>query len=380
VIPTEGALTGLTVVDFSNFLPGPYATMILGDHGADVIKVERPGAGDPGRYSEPTVDGVATRHRVVNRNKRSVVLDLRDDAGIATARRLIDGADILVEGFRPGSMTRLGLGYEQVRDSNPGLIYCSIGGFATSSAEAEVPAHDLNFMGLAGLLAPDPSTGVVSIPPTQYADIAGGSFRAVIGILLALHERARSGLGQQVEASLMGGALALQMESVACRAAGVEFVAGSTRLTGKFPCYRVYPTSDGRHLAVGATESAFWTNLCEVIDRPDLVSHQYASGDAARWAITELEAVFATHTLADWVQRLEGRQTCCTPVRSAHEALDELCASQGSPDGLASAPDADLFRMLGSPVQLGRSEARFTRPAPALGEHTREVLDDLQLK
>lgn len=353
-----GALAGVRVVDFTSFLPGPYATMILGDNGADVIKIERPGVGDPGRHSAPTVDGVATRHRIVNRNKRSVELDLRDPEGLAAARALIDRADVLVEGFRAGSMARLGLDYATVSSTNPGLVYCSIGGYPAGSADADEPAHDINFMGLAGLLAPDPSTGEMAMPLTQYADIAGGSFRAVMGVLMALLDRARTGLGQHVEASLMEGAVALQMEAFAHLVAGQEFRPGDTRLTGRFPCYRVYQTSDGRFMAVGATEPVYWTNLCRLLGRPDLVSEQYASGPAAVRAIAELGAVFESRTQAEWVAALERRQTCCTPVRSFAEAF-------GSPDAIRP------------PMRLGDADTGPSRPAPGLGQHTLEVLGDL---
>jgi crotonobetainyl-CoA:carnitine CoA-transferase CaiB-like acyl-CoA transferase len=363
------------VVDLTNLLPGPYATMILGDFGADIIKVERPGGGDPGRVSEPLLGGESARHRTVNRNKRSIVLDLKDPGGLATMRALVARSDVLVEGFRPGTMSRLGLGYEDLKDAHPGLVYCSINGFGSSAAE-NPPAHDLNFMALAGLLPPCAVAGPVALPGTQFADLAAGSLRAVIGTLMALMERQRSGLGQFVDVSMSRGALSLQLEALAYLNAGQPVGVGSTRLTGRYPCYRLYPTKDDRLMAVAATEPAFWRNLCTVLGVPELVDEQYADGAAGDEVVARLEERFRTRTLTEWELALRGKDTCCTPVLTSAEAIDRAAPDQGVVfDDVIDG--GQVFRHFGPVVSLSRTSGDSRRRAPELGEHAEEILSEL---
>lgn len=354
------ALAGIRVIDLTQNLPGPYATMILGDFGADVIKVERPPSGDPGRVSRPVRAGIATRHELINRNKRSVVLDLKDARNRDTLLALARTADVLVEGFRPGAMARLGLGYGDLSALNPKLIYCSINGFGSSAAD-NPPAHDLNFMALAGLLIADREAGRCRVPATQFADIAGGALPAVIGILLALMARQASGRGQLVEIPMLGGVMALQVEALAYLAAGEIPGPGSTRLTGRYPCYNTYPTSDGRFVAVAATEAVFWRNLCAVLDTPRLVEQQYAEAAAGDAAKEELAQRFRTRTAAEWEAILVGQDTCCTVVLTPREAVERAACSS-----------AQIL----TPIRLSETPATHRREAPALDEHRDQVLRD----
>lgn len=370
--PTRLPLEEIVVLDLSNLLPGPYATMLLSDFGADVIKVERPGTGDPGRTTEPTLDGVSTRHDHLNRNKRSIALDLKDPEDRETFLVLLRGADVLVEGFRPGTMRRLGLAYDDLAAVNPALVYCSVNGFGSASS-ADAPAHDLNFMGLAGLLPAHLDDGGLDPPPTQIADLAGGALPAVIGILLALYARRTTGRGQHVDISMMHGSLGLQVEALAYLNAGRSSSPGSTRLTGRYPCYRLYPTLDSRQVAVGATEPHFWRNLVHLLDLPHLVDSQYAVGDAAVEVIEQLTARFSARPLAEWEQLLHGADTCTTPVRTFEEAVEAESAC-GQPPVTVGRSDGTDVRHLAPSIVLSGTPARTGGRAPDLDEHRADVL------
>lgn len=364
-------LDGVQVLDLSYLLPGPYATMILADFGAEVVKVERPGGGDPGRTSEPTSAGVSTRHRHVNRNKRSVVLDLKSPAGLERFLTLAAEADVLVEGFRPGALAKLGLSFEQLHGLNPRLVYCSLNGFGSSGPMRDVPAHDLNFMALAGLLPSRPSdAGPVSLPGAQYADLAGGSLRAVIGILLALRAREQTGQGQHVDVSLAEGAFALNVERLAYWNQGMSTQVRETRLTGRYPCYDLYATADDRLMAVAATESKFWRALCSALGVPHLADHQYAVGDEGRRTRTELAEVFLTRTMEEWRTRLEGLPTCCTPVLEVGEAVDTI---ENARPGSLWTSEGDV--QPGPVIRLSDTPAALRRPAPSLGHDTDTLLE-----
>jgi len=373
-------LAGIRVIDLTNLLPGPYATMILGDFGADVIKVERPPTGDPGRASRPTIDGISTRHMMVNRNKRSIALDLHDDADKATMLTLCADADVLVEGFRPGSMARLGLGYDHLATLNPRLVYCSINGFGSSggSERTDPPAHDLNFMALAGLLAPDPESGTCQLPATQFADLAAGSMNAVIGILMALFARQASGVGQHVDVAMMPGALALQVEALAYLNAGQPAPVGGMRLTGRYPCYQVYKTLDDRFMAVGATEPEFWANLCNLLQVPELIDQQYAEGDAGEAAVAALAARFSTRSAEQWEMTLVGSETCCTPVLTPAEAIER--ATSAAPGLLVEHEDTHgrALRQFLSACTLSRTPAVHRTPAPLLDANGDEIRSEVR--
>jgi crotonobetainyl-CoA:carnitine CoA-transferase CaiB-like acyl-CoA transferase len=372
---STSALAGIRVIDLTNLLPGPYATMILGDFGADVIKVERPSVGDPGRSTRPVVDGESMRHQMLNRNKRSIVLDLKGNRDRETLLALVAGADVLVEGFRSGTMQRLGLGYETLAAVNPQLIYCSLNGFGPGPEHP--PAHDINFMALAGLLVSDPESGRCDLPPTQFADLAGGALHAVIGVLLALSARQTTGYGQHVDVSMVAGALALQTEALAHLNAGEPWTIGASRLTGRYPCYNVYATRDRRFVAVGATEPAFWRNLCVALELPDLADDQYAEGDRGREVVQMLTQRFLARTLAEWETRLGGLETCCTAVRTFEESvagIEGLCP--GFLVEQTATSGRSMLQFL-SPISLSETPAAVRTAAPLLDASRDDVLREL---
>ena len=283
-------LDGVRVLDLSRLLPGPVCTLHLADLGADVVKVEDTGAGDYARSLglAPTGDGRAPSDapsaffRMVNRNKRSLALDLKATAGRDAFLRLAQRADVIVESFRPGVVDRLGVGYAAVAALNPRIVYCSITGYGQTGPYRDRPGHDINYLGYAGVLD---QTGTSGGPPAlsnlQVADLLGGAMNASTAILAALFGASRTGNGSHVDVAMTEGSLAHNIFALhAIETFGHAQPRGGDLLTGGVPCYGVYATQDGRYLAVGALEGKFWRALCEALDRPDLVAGQLATGRA----------------------------------------------------------------------------------------------------
>lgn len=311
-------LDGVTVVDLSQNLPGPLLTRVLADLGARVIKVEPP-TGEGLRWMPPHRDGVGIAFAALAAGKESVAVDLRKPEGAALIRALIARADVLVEGFRPGVLARLGLDPVALRAANPRLVVASITGWGQDTPLRAAPGHDLGYLARSGLLA---MQGPADRPPqpafAQVADVCGGAYPAAIGVLAALLERDRTGTGRHLDLSLARGAIAATPVLASIAASGQGQPRGADPLTGGSPCYRCYRTADGRYVAVGALEPKFWGALCEVVGRPDLVAVQY-SADPDDHA--KVEAVFAAEPLATWVARFAGVDACVEPVATLDEAL-----------------------------------------------------------
>lgn len=378
----RGPLAGVRVLDLSRLLPGPFCTLLLADLGADVLKVEDTGMGDYMRWSPPYVEGVDESARsalflALNRNKRSLRLDLRQERGRAVLRRLARGHDVLVESFRPGVLDRLGVGYEELRRENPGLVYCAITGYGQDGPDRDRAGHDLNYLARNGLLA---LTGEADGPPVapgaQVADVGGGALMAAVGILAALHERARSGEGQLVDISMTDGALAfLAMLAAQQLSQGPDapLRRGRLPLSGGFVCYRPYACADG-WVALGALEPKFFAAWCRGVGREDLIAHQFDPPGSA--AHRELERIFATRTRAEWAAFAAEHDCCLEPVLELDEALDaELTRAREMVVALAQPGATAPVRQLGLPIKLSRTPGAPTRaPAPTLGGDTDAVL------
>ncbi len=363
---SAGALAGLRVLDLTRYIPGPYATLMLGDLGADVIKIEEGPVGDPTRALPPAVGGDGALHAALNRNKRSVRVDWRGDAGAQVVRRLAARADVLVESFRPGVLQRRGLGPDALRAENPRLVYCSVTGYGAGDPHA---GHDVNYAALGGFLGgnrtPD---GEPVLPPAQVADMSG-ALTAVIGILAALQARERTGRGQTVTVSLRDAVLALMTVPLTRQLAGAP---AAGELSGAYACYNVYRCRDGRHLAVGALEPKFWESLCRALGREDLAGRQWEREPARARTVDEVRAIFASRDRGDWLAALAPLDACVEPV------LDAAEAAAASPAAMMDQPSGDAWlRTVASPVHLGDTPAGVRRPAPGLGQHTQEVLDEL---
>jgi crotonobetainyl-CoA:carnitine CoA-transferase CaiB-like acyl-CoA transferase len=363
-----GALAGVRVLDLTRYVPGPFCTQLLGDLGADVVKVEEPPLGDPVRMVPPAVGDDGAAHAALNRNKRSVVVDLRKEEGALVVRRLAAGADVLVEAYRPGALARRGLGAETLCAGNPRLVYCSLTGYGQDGPLAGHAGHDLNYLALGGFLDGNrDADGRPVLPETQVADVVGGLVAAV-GILAALRARETTGRGQVVDVSLLDGVLALLSVPLARRAAGHE---GPGELSGTRPAYNVYACRDGRHLAVGALEPKFWEALCRALGLQDRIGRQWEGPQRARDTTAALARVFATRDRDDWVGALSAADACVEPVLGLDEVLEHPHARRS----LVEQTDAaQPYRAVRCPVGLSASPAATRRPPPALGEHTSEVL------
>jgi len=364
----KGPLQNIRVLDLSRLLPGPYASCILADFGAEVIKVEQPGRGDWLRYVPPLQNGESLLFRALNRGKKSLTLNLKTKEGQEVFLRLARTADVVLEGFRPGVMERLALGYERLRRANPRLIYCSLTGYGPEGPYRNRAGHDLNYIGLAGLLdltgLPD---GPPVIPGAPVADITGALW-AVVGILLALATRERTGRGQRVDGSLLGAALACLPFAVARHAGGQPMARGGSDLTGGVVCYNVYETADGGYVTLAALEPEFWTAFCRATGREDLQDQQFAPAVPGDPAFEALRALFRTRTRQEWAEVFESVDACCEPVYSLAEALTSAPVR-----ALGMAIDGNLL----PPVRLSDTERPSTGSGPGLGEHTTAILNEL---
>jgi alpha-methylacyl-CoA racemase len=376
------ALHGLRVLDLTRLLPGGFCSLLLADFGADVVKVEDTGAGDYVRWAPPFYEGVEPSARSalflsLNRGKRSMRIDLRSQSGKHVLLRLARDADVLLESFRPGVLDRLGVGYERLRQENPGLVYCAITGYGQYGPGRDRSGHDLNYLGLNGILG---LSGDADGPPTpsaaQIADLGGGALMAAVGIMVALRERERSGEGQLVDCSMFDGSLSLLVMLAAEMLAGAPVPRrGGLRLAGGIVCYRPYACADG-YVTLGALEPKFWSAFCRGVGREDLAEHAFdPPGSEAHRAVS---SVFAQRTREQWRAFADEHDCCLEPVMELDEVLDsELVAAREMVVEIDQPGSDRAVRLLGAPFKLSRTPAAPSRaPGPGLGEHTREVLTE----
>ncbi|MGE5622615.1 MAG: CaiB/BaiF CoA transferase family protein [Bacillota bacterium] len=321
-------LQGIRVLDLTRLLPGPMATLHLADMGAEVIKIEDPGAGDYARTMGPVRHEVSQFFVAVNRGKRFMRLDLKNTAQREQFLTMVESADVVVESFRPGVMDKLGVGWEALKRRNPKLVMCAISGYGQDGPLAQMAGHDINYAGLAGMLeqnvGPD---GIPALPNLQVGDLLGGAQAAVQGILAALIGAGASGRGRFVDVSMTDAVFAHNvMPLVAVNNFGRPAPPGRDLLTGGVPCYNVYRTSDNRFMAVGALELKFWELCCDVLQRPDLKTRHWSLGQEVGGADAmavkaELDAIFARESLATWTERFSGVDCCVTPILRMDEAI-----------------------------------------------------------
>ncbi|NOG73880.1 CaiB/BaiF CoA-transferase family protein [Roseicella sp. DB1501] len=371
------ALDGLVVLDLTNFLSGPYCTMLLGDMGADVIKVERPDGGDDARRMPPFVEGRSAPFAVWNRNKRSITADLKRPEDAALVRRLARRADVLVENFRPGTLDRLGLGWEVLGAANPRLIWCSISGFGQTGPWATHGGLDMMAQGMSGLMAGNgPPEGEPYRLPIAITDVTAGMY-AAIAVLGALEARHGTGRGQRIDQSLFEAGVSLGVyEAAHVFAHGTRPERLGQRHRGSAP-YRVFRTRDG-YITLGASKEKFWRALCGIIGRPELAEDPRFAGNAARVANNEaliglLQAALGERNSAHWLAAFEAAGIPAEPVLSYDEALAH---PQGQARGLVTEfedPERGSLPHLAPPVRLEGTPARIRRRAPDLGEHDAEI-------
>ncbi|MDX6662793.1 MAG: alpha-methylacyl-CoA racemase [Solirubrobacterales bacterium] len=379
---SAGALSDVRVLDLTRLLPGGFCSLLLADLGAEVLKVEDTGMGDYIRWAPPHYEGAersagSALFLALNRNKRSIRLDLKQEAGREALLRLARDHDVLLESFRPGVLDRLGVGYERLREQNPALVYCAITGYGQTGPNAQRAGHDMNYLGLNGLLGLTGEAGGRPIQAGgQIADLGGGALMAAFGVMAALHEARRSGEGQLVDVSMTDGALSwLAMEAARYLCDGEVPRRGEAPLAGGLVCYFPYEAADG-WVTCGALEPKFWQAFCRGIEREDLVEKQFEKPGSDAWR--QIADVFRSRSRNEWRAFNDEHDAMVEPVLDVDEALDsDLVRERGMIAGLDQPGVEGQARLLAHPVRFGRTPADTNRlPGPALGEHTEEVLRD----
>lgn len=374
-------LAGITVLDLSLQLPGPFCTLMMADHGADVIKVDEPEPRVRNPFAAGDAPGLSPSDRYLNRGKRSLTLNLKTGEGKEIFRTLADGADVVVEGFRPGVAERLGVDYATLAARNPRLVYCSISGYGQTGPMRSVAGHDLNYISYAGILGMSGRAGgPPAIPPVQIGDLFGGAMMALSGILMALVSRHSSGKGRWVDVSMTDGALAmLAFSAVDCLGGARTPERGNMILTGMYPCYETYRCADGGFVSVGPLEAWFWKGLVSALGRDDLAELQYATGEEGARVKGELARVFATKTRKEWERFFEEKDVCISPVLDLDEALSHPNAAARAMVVAVESPAGGADRQPGRPLKFAGPGEEWPTPAPPrraprLGEHDEEIL------
>jgi crotonobetainyl-CoA:carnitine CoA-transferase CaiB-like acyl-CoA transferase len=350
------------MLDLSRQLPGPFCSMMLADLGVDVLVVAAPN------------DAMGIGIPLIQRNKRSMTLNLKDPKGKEIFHRLARDADILLEGFRPGVTDRLGIDYASLARLNPRVIYCSISGYGQDGPYRDKVGHDINYLGYAGVLG---MSGMAGNPPTimpvQVADIGGGALMALAGILAALLAREHSGRGQFVDISMMDGSVAWNVFHVLLQLAmGTQPERGRTQLTGHYPCYAVYETKDGKYVTVGALEPHFWRNLCQQLGVEEFIADQFADGARREEMFRVVREKFTQKTQAEWLAQLGPVDICFGPVNSIIEAF-----ADPQVQARRMIVEKSGRKLIASPLKFSDTPTVEPTLPPEFGQHTDEVLRSL---
>jgi crotonobetainyl-CoA:carnitine CoA-transferase CaiB-like acyl-CoA transferase len=360
-------LSGIRVLDFSTLLPGPMATLLLAEAGAEVIKIERPGSGEELRGYKPRFADTSVSFAMLNRGKRSIAIDLKAADALPRLRPLLQSADVLVEQFRPGVMDRLGLGYAALSEINPRMVYCAITGYGQNGPKAQVAAHDLNYQADAGLLSiAAGADGSPVVPNALVADIAGGAYPAVINILLALRSREHTGKGCKLDIAMTDGLLPFLYWGIGIGTTTGDWPRpGDELLSGGSPRYQIYRTADHKYLAAAPLEDRFWANFCDAIGLPGEMRDDRKDPRATRAAVAK---IILLRSAAEWLVRFEGKDVCCSVVRSVREAMaDPQFAARGTFQRSVVSDDAAL-PAVSVPIDPAFRDGATERRYPRLGE------------
>ncbi len=363
----QGALDGIRVVDLSRMLPGPYCSMILADHGADVIAVED---------RKFQVDGLFFND--LNRNKRHMALNLKTPEGLEIFFQLIEKADVVIEGFRPGVVKRLGVDYDAVRQCNPAIIYCSISGYGQTGPMRDRVGHDVNYLSNAGILhLIGEKGGAPIIPGVQIADIAGGTMNAAIGILLALYAREKTGKGQYIDISMTDGVLGLlALPAFLSQARGTKQQASDGLLSHRYACYNTYATSDGRYISIGALETRFWRRLCELLQCPQYIALHYDE-EKRQHIIDDFRRIFRTKTMAEWDTELAEREICFAVVKDMDDIITDPHFIEREMVHSYADENGKIHHSFGIPVKLSSTPGALRTQPGKFGEDTEEIVAEL---
>lgn len=370
-------LHGTRVLDLTHMLPGPFGTLLLADLGAEVIKVERPDGGDANRHREPMAGEESHAHRLRNRNKRSVALDLKDERGLDAFFDLVETADALVEAFRPGTADRLGIGYDDVRSVDEDIVYCSLTGYGQDGPYSQRPGHDLNYIGVGGLLSlTGPADGEPTSPGYPVSDFGGGLYLA-LAIAAGLASRARGNGGGYVDIGMTDAVASFGLTHAhEYFGDGTVPERGRTMFTGGHPAYGVFEAADGELLTISAPEKRFWDNLCDAIDRPDLKDRHVGMGSASADDVAEqFRTELSARSRAEWLDRFDEHDVPAGPVNDYDEVYDdEQLRDRAVFERRAAEPDETYVR---APLEFGADRLPSVDPAPALGGDSTDLLAEI---
>lgn len=364
------------MLDLSRLLPGPYCSLFLADLGMEVLKVEDLDTGDYMRRMGPIRKQDSAYFLAVNRNKKSMTLNLKVKEGREIFFKLIHSYDIVLESFRPGVMDRLGIGYRELKEHNPRVILCSLSGYGQDGPYRDRSGHDINYIGLGGVLEliGDKNDTPV-IPGVQIADLGAGGMMAAIAILAAVVHREKTGEGQYLDVSMLDGVISwLSMHAGKYFMDGELPERGDMLLTGRYACYHVYETKDGRYMSLGALEPKFWENFCEAIGRKELIFKQYIEGEERLRLIEEIQRLFKTRTQRDWVEFFKNADACCEPILNLGEVFHHPHVLHRQMVKELEHPVEGKFQAVGNPIKSSQFPVEINTPPPKYGEHTVEVL------
>ena len=374
-----GALKGVKVLDLSRLLPGPYCTLMMADYGAEVIKIEEPGQGDYIRWRKPAIEGIGARHLTINRNKKSIELNLKTNEGKEIFKKMAANADVILESFRPGVMDRLGLGYEEISKINEGIVYCSLTGYGQTGPYRNLPGHDINYLGYSGILGLiGEKDGKPIVPGVQIADIGGGALMALSGICMALFHKERTGKGQYIDVSMMDGAVTwLYAAASDYFASGKIPERGSNRLDGHFAFYNVYETKDKKYLSVGASEFKFWKRICELVEKPEWIALHEGPEEIQEKLKQDLTQLFKQENQEHWIDLLASDDTCVSPVNDIDQIFNDPQIIERELFKEMNHPIAGTIKQIGFPIKFSETQGEIYSHSPILGEHTDEILSQL---
>jgi crotonobetainyl-CoA:carnitine CoA-transferase CaiB-like acyl-CoA transferase len=370
-------LEGVKILDLTRLLPGGYCTQMLADMGAEVLKIEDLQLGDYIRSMGPLVDGGDSVYfYALNRNKKSMRLNLKESGGQAVFSRLLESYDILIEGFRPGVMEKLNLGYDSLSKINPGLVYCSVTGYGQSGPYRLRAGHDINYISIAGALGLTGSRdGAPVMPGVQVSDIGGGGLMSAVGILAAIVNRQRTGKGQYIDMGMMDGAVSwLTMYLTDYLNTGEKAGRGEMLLNGGQVCYSVYETSDGKFVSLGAIEPKFWKEFCRISGRNDLLKLQFSGSKNDFGAVQQF---FSTKTRDEIVEMFSQTDACVEPVLELNEVMGHPHVLQRQLINELTLPGGKKIKTIAHPIKFPGAETEADQLPPTLGQHTVEVLMSL---
>jgi crotonobetainyl-CoA:carnitine CoA-transferase CaiB-like acyl-CoA transferase len=366
-MPKNGALSGIKVLDLSRLLPGPYCSMILADHGARVIAIEDRRFMDDGLFFSQAY-----------RNKEHMSLNLKTEEGKKIFFCMANDADVILEGFRPGVVQRLGVDYDTVQKVNQKIIYCSISGYGQTGPYRNRAGHDVNYLSMSGALdLIGQANHPPSIPGIQIADIAGGGMNAAIGILMALFARERSGKGQYIDISMTDGIVGFMPAAFFLKQITGQFPKrADSILSHRYACYNTYGTSDGRYISVGTVENRFWEKLCEFLEVPEYTPLQYDE-NRRQEIIDFMKATFLKKTFAQWKKGLAGIDACCEPIQNFSEVLKDPLFREREMVVEVAGKDGKKTLAIGIPVKLSETPGSVNTPPVVFGENTEAILKEL---